>query len=74
MIKDVVMSCTKIEKSFKSKSGTEDLRILRGVDLSVKQAEVVSFVGTSGCGKSTLLHILGGLDRPNSGDVLWGRE
>jgi lipoprotein-releasing system ATP-binding protein len=71
MKEDIVLSCSEIEKRFKSKSGSEDLHILRGVNLEVKSAEIVSIVGSSGSGKSTLLHILGGLDKPDSGDVFW---
>ena len=46
-----------------------DLRVLRGVDLHVRQKEIVSIVGKSGAGKSTLLHILGTLDRPTGGSL-----
>ena len=45
------------------------LPVLRGVDIDIKQAEIVSIVGSSGAGKSTLLHILGTLDKADSGTV-----
>jgi lipoprotein-releasing system ATP-binding protein len=47
----------------------ESLEILKGVDLEIKQGEVVSIVGSSGAGKTTLLTILGTLDRPTQGEV-----
>src|ERR1700755_497239 len=46
------------------------LQILKGVDLEVKQGEVVTIIGASGAGKSSLLNILGTLDRPDSGQLL----
>lgn len=45
------------------------LKVLKGIDLSIEKAEIVSVVGASGAGKSTLLHILGSLDRADSGTV-----
>lgn len=47
------------------------LEVLKGVDLHIKESEVVSIVGSSGAGKTTLLTILGTLDRPSSGEILF---
>ena len=48
-----------------------NLQVLRNVSLTVNQGEVVSIVGRSGAGKSTLLHILGTIDKPQQGQVLY---
>lgn len=45
------------------------LQVLKGIDIHIGQAEVVSIVGASGAGKSTLLHILGTLDRADAGEL-----
>lgn len=48
-----------------------NLAVLRGIDLTVKPREIVSIVGPSGAGKTTLLQIIGTLDRPDSGKVVY---
>jgi putative ABC transport system ATP-binding protein len=47
---------------------------LRGIDLTIYPGEFIAAMGPSGCGKSTLLHILGGLDRPTSGEIFIAGE
>ncbi len=59
-----MVSARALTKSFGS------LQVLRGIDLDIGRAEVVSIMGASGAGKTTLLQILGTLDRPTSGSVL----
>jgi lipoprotein-releasing system ATP-binding protein len=54
--------------------GPEVVRVLRGVTLAVEPGESVAVVGASGVGKSTLLHVLGTLDRPTGGRVLFAGE
>jgi len=51
-----------------------DLSVLKGVDIFVNKGEIVSIVGSSGAGKSTLLHILGSLDKANSGEIWINNE
>ena len=47
-----------------------ELEILKGVDLSIKENEIVSIIGASGAGKTTLLQILGTLDSPSNGNLI----
>ena len=54
--------------------GLTELPVLKGIDLEVKQAEIVAVIGASGVGKSTLLHLLGGLDRPTEGTIFYEEE
>jgi lipoprotein-releasing system ATP-binding protein len=53
------------------RQGRVTLRVLKGVSLEVREGEMLVIAGPSGAGKSTLLHLLGLLDRPTSGEVLF---
>jgi lipoprotein-releasing system ATP-binding protein len=56
-------------------SGTAKVEVLKGIDLTVESGDTVALVGPSGAGKSTLLHVMGTIDRPTSGSVLFdGKE
>lgn len=51
-----------------------DLEVLKGVNIEIQKGEIVSIVGSSGAGKTTLLQILGTLDSPSSGDLLFDNK
>ncbi len=54
-------------KNIRKKYGS--LEVLKGVDMTINQGEIVSIIGSSGAGKSTLLHILGTLDKADTGEI-----
>ena len=64
------LSAKALNKSYQV--GTQRLHVLRDLDLTVERGEMVAIVGASGVGKSTLLHLLGGLDRMDSGSIRVG--
>jgi putative ABC transport system ATP-binding protein len=64
-----VLEARNLARSFLQ--GRREVRALSGVDFRVESGEFVAVVGPSGSGKSTLLHLLGALDRPNEGEVLF---
>ena len=61
-----------LEKEYRT--GPEVVRVLRGASVTLAPGEFVALIGASGVGKSTLLHLLGALDRPTAGRVLFQGE
>lgn len=67
---DVILSIIQVKNLNKSfKVGKENVEVLKDIDFSVEAGEFISIMGPSGGGKSTLLYLLGGLDKPTSGEV-----
>ena len=64
-----VMSVSGLYKSYRK--GKIEVPVLKGVDLSIPTGDFTTIVGTSGSGKSTLLHLLGTLDAPDAGEILY---
>lgn len=69
---DALLACRGISKTYHD--GDSDTPVLSDVSLSVQTSEHVAILGSSGSGKSTLLHILGGLDKPDEGEVWFHGE
>jgi lipoprotein-releasing system ATP-binding protein len=69
---EALVATRELEREYRV--GPETVRVLRGVSLAISAGESVALIGASGVGKSTLLHLLGGLDRPTAGQVLFAGE
>ena len=63
-----MLTINKLHKSYPI--GDRSLHVLKGIDLSVKEGEMVAIMGSSGSGKSTLLNIIGMLDEADEGDYI----
>ena len=72
MNKDKLIRIVDLHKSYYD--GESELPVLQGIDLEIYMSELLAVVGASGVGKSTLLHIIGTLDRPTAGSVLYNEQ
>ncbi len=64
---EIILKTEGLYKSYRM--GAAEVKVLKGVNLSIRKGEFVAIIGASGSGKSTLLHILGALDKPGKGKV-----
>ena len=67
-----MIKITDLHKSFIM--GSQELTVLKGIDLEIPRGQMVAVVGASGAGKSTMLHIMGMLDRPTKGTVYFDNQ
>jgi lipoprotein-releasing system ATP-binding protein len=72
-VNNIILSAENIFKSFQTTKKVK-LEVLKGISLQIEAKKITVIIGASGAGKSTLLHILGALDRPESGNVIFNNE
>jgi ABC-type lipoprotein export system ATPase subunit len=71
-VSEILLSARRLTKTYVM--GKRTLEVLRGVDIEIARGDFVALRGASGAGKSTLLHLLGGLDTPNAGEIIFAGE
>ncbi|HTB82777.1 MAG TPA: ABC transporter ATP-binding protein [Candidatus Sulfotelmatobacter sp.] len=69
---DILLSAHGLTKTYAM--GRRELEVLRGVDIEITRGGFVALRGASGTGKSTLLHLVGGLDTPNAGEIIFNGQ
>src|SRR5688500_8574666 len=65
---ELLLTATDLRKSYRM--GKRSIEVLRGVSITVERGEFLALRGASGAGKSTLLHLIGGLDTPDTGEII----
>ncbi|MGZ3693644.1 MAG: ABC transporter ATP-binding protein [Bdellovibrionota bacterium] len=69
---EVLLRCEDLRKTYHRDGAA--VEVLRGVDLSIDEGETIAILGASGAGKSTLMHVLGALEPPTAGKILYGGQ
>lgn len=69
---EILLQVRGLTKDFRL--GEKEIHVLKGIDLEIRKAETLAILGVSGVGKTTLLHILGALDRPTQGQIVYRGE
>jgi len=64
----IILESKKLVKAYSN--GVNKLDVINNLNLKVQSSEIITIVGQSGCGKTTLLNLIGGLDRPDSGELM----
>jgi len=70
---EIILKAESIFKSFQTTKKVK-LEVLKSISLEIQKGKITVIVGASGAGKSTLLHLLGGLDRPDSGEIIYDEK
>jgi lipoprotein-releasing system ATP-binding protein len=73
MMKELILKAENIQKSFQTTKKLK-LDVLKGISIELEAEKISVIIGASGAGKSTLLHILGALERPDNGKVIFNEE